>query len=428
MMGWLGPEPLAAGVLAGHFYIFVGFFAYGVLFAVGPILGQHLGARRFRQVRPVVRQGFWAGLVLSLPCLAGMWYAGPILVGLGQEPSLATASQSYLRFMAFGFPPALLGLVLNEFLAAHLRPRPTLIVVVVSIALNGLADYGLMFGHFGLPRMGLDGAGASSAVVSFFMFSSLLAYVLTDRRLRRYRLLGQFWRVDWPQLREIVRVGAPIAVADIAEIGAFFGAALLMGMIGTESLAAFGIAAQCGAIAYTVPVGISQAATVRVARAVGAGRHEAIAQAGWSAVLLGAVLALVVAAGVWIFGREIAALFLDPAKEESAGAFSLAVTFLALVGLFHLADAIQVIALGALRGLKDTRGPMLIAIFGYWGLGLSGAALFGVALGLGGEAIWLSLMAAIAVIGLLLGLRFRAKTRHVFRATGREVTPKVQDA
>jgi len=413
MMGWLGPQSLAAGVLAGHFYVFVGFFAYGVLFAVGPILAQHLGARRFRLVRPVVRQGFWAALALSLPCLAAMWYAAPILIGLGQEPVLAAASQSYLRFMAFGFVPALWGLVLNEFLAAHLRPRPTLVIVVLGIALNGLADYGFMFGHFGLPRMGLDGAGASSALVSLFMFSSLLAYILTDRRLRRYRLFGRFWRVDWPQLREIVHVGAPIAVADLAEIGMFFAAALLMGMIGTASLAAYGIAAQCGSIIYTVPVGISQAATVRVARAVGAGRHGAIAQAGWTAIGLGAALAVVVAAGVWLFGAEIAALFLDPAVEANAAVFQLAVVFLYLVGLFHLADAIQVIALGALRGLKDTRGPMLIALFGYWGLGLPAAAVFGVVLGLGGEAIWLSLVAAIAVIALLLGLRFRSKMRRV---------------
>jgi MATE family multidrug resistance protein len=269
-----------------------------------------------------------------------------------------------------------------------------------------------MFGNFGLPRMGLDGAGVASAVVSMFMLLLLLAYVLTDRRLRRYRLFGHFWRVDWPQLREIFRVGTPIAVADLAEIGVFFAAALLMGMIGTESLAAYGIAAQCGAIAYTVPVGIAQAATVRVARAVGAGRHGAIAQAGWTAIGLGFGLALVVAAGVWLFGAEIAGLFLDPADPENAGTFPLAVVFLSLVGLFHLADAVQVIALGALRGLKDTRGPMLIALFGYWGLGLPAAAVFGVVLGFGGEAIWLSLVAAIIVIGLLLTWRFRSKTRR----------------
>jgi MATE family multidrug resistance protein len=411
MMGWLGPDSLAAGVLAGHLYLIVGFSALGILFAVGPILSQHLGARRFRQVRPTMRQGFWAALVLALPCLVALWHAAPILVFLGQDPGLAAASQSYLRLMAFGFVPSLWGLVLNEFLAAHLRPRPTLVVVTLGIAVNGAADYAFMFGHFGLPRMGLDGAGVASASVNVFMFSCLMAFVLIDRRLRRYRLLGRFWRVDWPQLKEIVRVGLPIAVSELAEIGMFFVAALLMGLIGTATLAAYAVAAQCASIIFTVPLGIALAAAVRVGRAAGAGDQPGVARAGWTAVTLGLGLAVLPAAAFVVLGQTIAGFFLDAARPEDRVVIDLAVTFLALVGLFHLVDAVQVIALGALRGLKDTRVPMLIALAGYWGLGLPLAALFGVYLEFGGAAIWLGLNVGLATVGLLLVLRFWSKTR-----------------
>ena len=418
MMAWLGPDALAAGVLAGHLYLFVGFFAFGVLFAIGPLLAQQLGARRYRRIRPTVRQGFWAAMALSLPCLAAFWHAAPILTALGQDPHLAAASQSYLRFMAAGFLPSLWGLVLSEFLAAHLRPRPTLVVVVVGIAVNAAADYAFMFGHFGLPDMGLDGAGVASAIVNVVMFAALLTYVLADRRLRRYRLFGGFWRIDWARLMEIIRVGIPIAVADIAEIGMFLGAALLMGLIGTATLAAYAIASQCAAIVYTVPLGLAQAATVRVGRAAGAGKHAGVARAGWAAMAVGSGLALVPAAGLIVLGGAIASLFVDPTLPQNKATFELAVVFLALVGLFHLADAFQVIALGALRGLKDTRGPMLIALAGYGLIGLPSAALFGVTLGFGGEAIYVSLMTAVTAVGLLLARRFRERTR----GSGRRAT------
>jgi MATE family multidrug resistance protein len=267
MMGWLGQESLAAGSLAGQFFLFFEFFAVGVLAAVVPILAQHLGARRFRMVRGIVRQGFWAALILAIPCMAIIWHAQAILVFLGQDPDIASAGQSYLRYMVLGFLPGLWFVVLNEFLVAHTRPRATLVVTVLGIGINALADYALMFGHFGFPRLELIGAGIASATVSTFMFLALLGFVLIDRRLRRYRLLGRFWRADWSQLYEIARLGVPIAVAHLAEVGMFLASALLMGLIGTAALAAHAVAYQCAVIAYMVPYGIGQAATVRVGRA-----------------------------------------------------------------------------------------------------------------------------------------------------------------
>ena len=248
MMGWLGPEALAAGSLAGHFYGFFDYVALGLLGAIAPILAQHLGARQFRMVRPTVRQGFWAAVIVAVPCIAIIWQAQAILVLFGQNPDLAGAGQSYLRFMVLGFIPGLWYLVLSEFLAAHVRPRAALVVTTLGIAINGLADYALMFGHFGLPRLELVGAGIASAAVNIVMFLGLLCFALRDRRLRRYRLLGRFWRADWPRFFEIIRLGLPIAVIAMAEFGMFLASALLMGLLGTSPLAAHAIALQCVAV------------------------------------------------------------------------------------------------------------------------------------------------------------------------------------
>lgn len=410
MMGWLGPESLAAGHLAGHFYGVVEFFAIGVLDAVAPILSQHLGARRYRMVRRTFRQGLWVAVIVTLPCMAIIWHAKAILVLLGQDSGLASAGQSYVRFMVSGFLPGLWLLVLSRFLAAHMRPRATLVVTVLGIGLNALADYALMFGHFGFPRLGLIGAGVATAIVTTFMFLALLTFVLIDRRLRRYRLLGRFWRADWSQIYEILRLGLPIAVAHLAEVGMFLAATLLMGLIGTAALAAHAIANQCAAIVYMVPYGIAQAATVRVGRAVGAGKHQAMARAGWTALALGIGFAFLPAAAFWFLGGAIVDVFLDAARPENKTAIDLAVSFLAIAALFQFADGTGRIALGALRGLKDTRGPMLISLAGYWGLGLTSAAVFGVYLDFGGQAIWISLAVAVSVVAALLVPRFWAQS------------------
>ncbi|MEE8515008.1 MAG: MATE family efflux transporter [Alphaproteobacteria bacterium] len=417
MMGWLGPESLAAGSLAGQFFLFFEYFAIGVLGAVAPILSQHLGARRYRMVRRTVRQGFWVAVILAFPCMAMIWHAQAILVLLGQDPDLASAGQSYVRFMVLGFLPGLWLVVLSAFLAAHTRPRATLVVTVLGIGINALADYALMFGHFGFPRLGLIGAGVASAAVSTFMFLALLSFVLIDRRLRRYRLLGRFWRADWSQLYEIVRLGLPIAVAHLAEVGMFLASTLLMGLIGTAALAAHAIANQCAVIVYMVPYGIAQAATVRVGRAVGAGTHQAAARAGWAAVALGIGFAFLPAAAFWFLGGAIVDLFLDTARPENRVAIDLAVSFLAIAALLQFADGTQCTAFGALRGLKDTRGPMLIALAGYWGLGLMSAAVFGVYLGFGGQAIWISLAVALSVVGALLVRRFSTRSLRLINAT-----------
>lgn len=418
MMGWLGPQSLAAGSLAGHLYAFLDYFALSVLTAVSPILAHQLGARRFRLVRRTVRQGFWAALILALPCVVLIWQAEALLLLLGQEPELASAARPYIRIMVLGFLPGLWFMVLSEFLVAHVRPRVLLAVAVLGVGVNGLADYALMFGNLGFPRLGLAGAGVASATVNTFMFLSLLGFVLVDRRLRRYRLLGHFWRADWPRLVEILRLGLPIGVSSVAETGMFLASALLMGLLGTVPLAAHAVAIQCASIAYMVPFGVAQAAAVRVGRAIGAGDHRAADRAGWTALALGVGFAALPAALFWGFGEELTALFLDPTVAENRPVIDLAVAFLAVAAFFQLADAAQAVSAGILRGYKDTRVPMLIAVGGYWGLGLSSAALFGVYLGQGGEAIWIALAVALSLVGILLVWRFRRQSARLAAALG----------
>ncbi len=406
MMGWLGKDALAAGSLAGNYYWFFEMIILGVLYALSPILAQHIGARRFRMVRPATRQGFWLALILGIPCTAVVWHAGPILVLLGQDADLSENAQAYLRYMVVGLIPGLWYMVLCEFLVAHARPRAPLVVSTLAIFLNGFLDYSLIFGNFGMPRLGLVGAGVASATVSTTMFLAVLVFVLVDRKFRRYRLWGHFWRVDKDQIVEIIRVGTPIALTEVAEMGTFFVAALLMGMIGTDALAAHAIVTQTAGIVLMVPMGLAQAAAVRVGWAVGKGDYGSAARSGWTAVSMSAFFTLVTGAIFLLGGGVIVDFYLDAANPENRIAAELGVTLLAIAAVFMVFDGTQLVGRGSLRGLKDTRVPMQIALGCHWGIGMAAAAYFGVYLGMGAEAVWISMTVSWCLVCVLLLRRF----------------------
>ncbi len=411
MMGWLGPEALATGSLAWYLYVFFDYFAIGILGAVSPILAQHLGARRTKDIRPTVRAGAWTAGLLAVPCCAILWHSEHILTALGQSTSLAADAQSYLRYVLIAMLPGLWLFVLSEHLAAHGRTRAMLLTYVAGIGLNALANYALMFGKFGFPALGLVGAGISTAVVYVFSFSALLAYVLLDRRMRRYRLLHNIWRIEGGRIREIFKLGLPIGLTEISEIGMFLVITLMMGLIGTNALAANAVAVQYCAIAYAATLGLSQAATVRVGRALGSGKPDLAALSGWTALGLGVCASIVPAFAFVFLGDPLIGLILDRNEPANVEAFRLAVVVLAVGGLFQVADTVQGISIGALRGYKDTRSPLLITVIVYWGVVLPAAALLGLVLDLGARGLWLGMLVGISLTGLLLMLRFWQKSK-----------------
>ncbi|MEM7222177.1 MAG: MATE family efflux transporter [Pseudomonadota bacterium] len=407
MMGWLGPEPLAAGSLGlNTLWLFL-FFSFGVISAVGPLCAQALGARSPRAVRRTFRQGFWVALCLSVPTVLVLWQCRWILIALGQDPALAALAEPYMRALVFGLPAAFCTAVLWEFCAAHSRPRAPMVLAGLGIGVNAVADYFLMFGFSGWPGLGLVGAGVASALVNWFIFLSLLTFVLRDRRFRRYRVAARFWRPDWPRFREIFSVGTPLGLGFLAEMGFFATTTFLVGRLGAEALAAHAIALQLTGVAIMIPSGLSQAATVRVGYAVGARTREAIGQAGWTALGLGTVYMVLVAVVFLLFGQDLVGLFLD--QTGGPEVVAMGGTLLLIAAGFQVFDGGQTILHGALIGLKDTRAPMILAIFGYWGIGV--AAAWGLSFhgGLGAPGVWFGVTAALAVVFTLMLLRWRQR-------------------
>jgi len=385
----------------------------GLISAVAPLAAQAFGARNPRMIRRALRVGLWAALVISLPIMAFPLYGEQILLTLGQVPSTARMAQRYLFGLAWGVAPALWYLAIRGFMGAVNRPEPGLWITLVAIPANAVLVYLLIHGGLGLPRLELFGAGLATTIVNFGMFLAALWFATSRRPFRKYHAMGRIWRIDWSLMRQLVVVGAPIALSFLMEYGLFASAALLMGLIGTTALAAHQIALQVTAILFMVPYGIGIAATVRVGHAVGRRDAASVKRAGLVATLLGVAFVSAMTLAVILTRFAIARFFFGGARESTGAAIELTATLLMVGATFFVADGVQTIAAGALRGMNDTRVPLLFAVISYWGIGFTTAYALAFHAGLGAVGVWIGLAIGTAVYAVLLLLRFHRLARHL---------------
>jgi MATE family multidrug resistance protein len=331
---------------------------------------------------------------------------GPFLTLTGQDPRIIALAVPFMHVLMWASIPAVMGALLRGTVATLGRPAVGTAITALAVALNALGNWVLVFGHLGMPPLGLTGSALASVITST---TTMLVYVLvirSDRRLRRYHLFGRWWRADWARLRDVLRIGLPMMATILAEAGLFSGAAFLMGRIGALPLAAHTLALQFAALTFQVPFGIAQAATIRVGRAYGAGDRHGIAVAGNVAFLTGVGFMSLAAALLLFAPRTIIQLYVDPALPANAALVALTVRYMSVAAAFQLFDGAQTVGAGLLRGLQDTRVPMAIALFGYWVPGLGTAICLGLFTPLGGLGVWLGLLAGLVVVAALLMWRW----------------------
>jgi multidrug resistance protein, MATE family len=410
LIGRLGDEAIAAVGLA-HLILFVGFvLGMGPVSAVAPLAAQAFGARDPRMVRRSLRVGLWAAVMLGVPINVAQLWGEDILIAAGQSSATAALAARYLTGLAWSMIPAWCFIALRNFMGAVNRPEPALWVTIAAIPMNGILAYALINGAFGAPRLDLLGAGLATTLVNVAMCAATIWICYTCRPFKKYRVLGRFWRADWELLRQLIAIGLPISGALMLEWGLFSSAALLMGWIGTTALAAHQIALQVATILFMVPFGISLAATVRVGHAVGRRDPVATRRAGFGAIALGAALMVAMTAIVVAFHDAIPRLFLGDDSGGNAATARLAATLLLIGASFFVTDGVQAIAAGALRGLNDTRVPMLFAAVSFWLIGFTCA--YGLAFPgrLGAVGIWIGFSTGIATFAALLICRFHVLT------------------
>ena len=409
-VGHLGSDAVAAAALASTVF-FVSFtFGMGLVSAVAPLAAQAFGARDPRLVRRSLRVGFWAGLFIGLPIMALPLRGEQILLMLGQSPVASHLAQQYLFGLAWGILPALWFLAIRGFMSAVNRPQPILWITLAAIPANALLVYLLLYGAFDLPQFGLFGVGLATSIVNFGTLLAGLWFAGRRRPFRKYHVLGHIWRIDWRLMWQLVVIGAPISISFLLEYGLFGAAALLMGVISTTALAAHQIALQVVAILFMVPFGISMAATVRVGHAIGRSDASGVHRAGMVATWLGITIGTALTLAVMLSRFGIARIFLGESTDATA---ELSATLLLVGSTFFVADGIQTIAAGSLRGMNDTRVPLLFAILSYWLIAFPCAWWLAFHTSFGAVGVWIGLSVGTAVYATLLLLRFRLLARKL---------------
>lgn len=406
MMGLLGSETLAAGGLGAIIFFTLILICTGMVSAVGAIAATAHGAGELHRISRLTIQGLWLTLVLWVPTGVLMWNISPLLLRFGQDPTAVELAQTYLRSLMLGFPAAVGFAVLRNILSALNYTRPVMAIVACCVPLNIGGNYVFMFGKFGLPALGLAGIGWASTLSFWVMFITAAGFLSLSRRLNPYQILRNSYQFDAPEFWGIVKIGWPIAGLFAIETGLFAVTTFLMGTLGTVTLAAHNIALQTANITFMVPVGLSLATTVRVGQAIGRQDFISARRAGYVGIAMGVTFMSLTGLFLWTNPDKIVALYLDIQNPENQPVLESAISLLGMAAMFQIFDGMQVLAAGALRGVKDTRVPMFIGFLGYWCIGLCSGYILGLRLNFGGIGLWLGLVIGLAFSGLLLTCRF----------------------
>lgn len=404
----LGQVPLAASTLAISVFGLVFWALSGLTGAVAPVIAAELGERApaLRPVRRATRMALWLAIISGGAGMLICLLLGPLMQVTGQQDDVIAMAISYNVIIIWSLIPMVINNVLRNFVSALGRPIFATAITAGGIGVNALANYAFIFGNFGAPEMGIRGAAVATIITAL---ATLLAYVIAirlDPLMHRYHIFGRWWSPDWKRFWQIVKIGTPIALTVTAEAGVFGAAAFLMGNIGIAQLAAHTVALQIAALAFQIPYGVGQAATIRVGYFYGAGDKDGIKRAGWSGILIGTGFMAISCAAMVLLPRTLLHIYIDPDAPENAVLVSFALTYLVIAAAFQLVDGLQAVAAGALRGLQDTRMPMWIAIFSYWVPGFGLALYLGFVTPLAGVGVWIGLAIGLGCAAALLTWRW----------------------
>lgn len=399
MIGWLGTTELAASAATSDFHSFFFYIAAGIISATSIFIAHARGRKQTDSVRSIVQQGFLIALICSIPATFIIYNTTFFLSAIGVEETIVNAAIPYAHTLCMAFLPMMLMTVLQQFIAAHNKTRVIFLVTLAGLPLNALGNYLLLFGNFGFPELKLAGAGIATTLTASFMFLCLLIYSLTSQKLKHYALFHRAEFRNKSQLKEIFRTGVPIGISNIGEMGVFLSSTITMGIFGAEALAAHTIALRLGGLFYAFPLGLSQAAAIRCGFLIAQDNIQQLKSSIKTIISLALIIGFVFTLTIWFYSIEIASLFLS-SDQDTKNVLLTAAAFLLILGVIQPFDALATASAGILRGMKDTKIPMILSIGSYWLIGFSTGLVLAFYFNFNGTGLWIGLATGATVFGI----------------------------
>ena len=409
MIARLGLVPLGAATFTNSLTLVPLVFGLGLLTSISVRVSQARGAGQSEQAAEVLRHGVVLAILFGFLVLALISALIPVLPKLGQPPEVAARTPGYLMLVTISLIPALATAALKNHADAMGRPWWPFWIMFAGVGLNVVFNWVFIFGKLGIPALGLEGAGVATVLARLIVLVAVAAWLVRDRRLAGWRPVHWRGRFELQRFRGLLQLGFPASLQQFAEVSAFAGGALLVGMLGTVALGAHQIALTCAATAFMVPLGLSMAVTVRVGEVIGSGQRERLPRLVAGAWLLSGLFAMATMTFFITAGHGIARGFV-----ENGEVANLAASLLVVAGLFQLVDGLQVISAGALRGAGDVKVPAWMSALAYLVIGIPLGALLMFVVNLGAVGFWYGLAAGLGVATLLLSWRCH---RILFRPT-----------
>ncbi len=407
MVGRLGAEAIGAVALGSALFLGVTIFGMGLLLGLDTVISQAYGAGNLRDCHRSLVHGIYLALFLTPPLTLVLYGLTALLPRFGIEPRVLALTLPYMRPVIWSLLPLLLYAASRRYLQATGHERVVMAALVSANFLNALVNWTLIFGKLGLPRLGVAGAAWATFLSRAFMAAFLLAAVVFYDRRGPKMLFPLPLGIEWPRVRRLLDLGIPAALQITLEVALFSAASVLAARLDAASLAAHQIAITVASTTFMVPYGVASSAAVRVGQAVGRRDPEGVVRAGWMAIALGVGFMATAALGLWLFPAPIISFFTADGSVLAVG-----VSLLAVAALFQLFDGLQVVTIGVLRGLGDTRTPMVAAFIGYWVLALPAGWALAFPAGFGVRGLWFGMLVGLSTVAISLLVVWVRRLHH----------------
>jgi MATE family multidrug resistance protein len=408
MIGWTGAVPLAASSLANIFFTIPLFFGVGVSYSITPLVAQAHGANEPFKIIDILKNGSLINLITGFILTALIFSVQPFMHSMGQPEEVVTLSIPYLSIVAISIIPTMIFQTYRQFAEGLSSTRVAMIIVIGSNLLNIALNYVLIFGKFGFPELGLNGAGWATLISRCVMGLSMMLYVYYGKKFQAYNLGFRFGTYSRPLISKMLHIGIPAGSQFIFEAGAFGFSAIMMGWLGTTALAAHQIAINLATISYMTTSGMGAAATIRVGNFLGLRDKENMRSSAFTMIVMATAI-MAAWALLFIFGR----FFLPSLYIEDMEVIQLTSSLLIIAAFFQLSDGIQVVTAGALRGLQDVKIPSLLIFVAYWVIALPLGYALAFPLGMQANGIWIGLFIGLTLTAGAMVVRFNRLSKKV---------------